>query len=123
MALRKLKSKHHQLALMVTAGKSPEEIGQALGMHANSVNRLRRDPMIQARIEEVRQEVQALVVADLAERIDLLAPKALDRVEDLLDTGPPGIRCRADPHRPYRYEPRVRKRRPKPYPLMTKPRP
>ena len=27
-----------------------------------------------------------------------------------------------NPHRPYRYEPRVRKRRPKPYPLMTKPR-
>ena len=26
------------------------------------------------------------------------------------------------PHRPGRYEPRVRKRRPKPYPLMTKPR-
>jgi hypothetical protein len=23
-----------------------------------------------------------------------------------------------NPHRPYRYEPRVRKRRPKPYPLM-----
>jgi hypothetical protein len=28
-----------------------------------------------------------------------------------------------NPHRPYRYEPRVRKRRPKPYPLMTRPRP
>ena len=27
-----------------------------------------------------------------------------------------------NPQRPYRYEPRVRKRRPKPYPLMTKPR-
>ncbi len=27
-----------------------------------------------------------------------------------------------NPHRPDRYEPRVRKRRPKPYPLMTKPR-
>ena len=27
-----------------------------------------------------------------------------------------------NPHRPYRYEPRVRKRRPKQYPLMTKPR-
>ncbi len=27
-----------------------------------------------------------------------------------------------NPMRPYRYEPRVRKRRPKPYPLMTKPR-
>ena len=27
-----------------------------------------------------------------------------------------------NPHRPSRYEPRVRKRRPKPYPLMTKPR-
>ncbi len=27
-----------------------------------------------------------------------------------------------NPHRPNRYEPRVRKRRPKPYPLMTKPR-
>lgn len=27
-----------------------------------------------------------------------------------------------NPHRPYRYEPRVRKRRPKPYPLMTKTR-
>jgi hypothetical protein len=28
-----------------------------------------------------------------------------------------------NPHRPNRYEPRVQKRRPKPYPLMTKPRP
>ena len=27
-----------------------------------------------------------------------------------------------NPHRPTRYEPRVRKRRPKPYSLMTKPR-
>ena len=27
-----------------------------------------------------------------------------------------------NPHRPYRYEPRVRKRRPKQYPLMQKPR-
>jgi hypothetical protein len=27
-----------------------------------------------------------------------------------------------NPHRPYRIEPRVRKRRPKQYPLMTKPR-
>jgi hypothetical protein len=27
-----------------------------------------------------------------------------------------------NPHRPNRYEPRVRKRRPKPYPLMPKPR-
>jgi hypothetical protein len=27
-----------------------------------------------------------------------------------------------NPHRPYRYEPRVRKRRPKQYPLMQTPR-
>jgi len=27
-----------------------------------------------------------------------------------------------NPHRPYRYEPRVRKRRPKQYPLMQSPR-
>ena len=32
------------------------------------------------------------------------------------------IRLVVNPHRPYRYEPRVRKRRPKQYPLMKAPR-
>ena len=35
----------------------------------------------------------------------------------------PAIATHKVPHRPDRYEPRVRKRRPKSYPLMTKPRP
>jgi hypothetical protein len=42
----------------------------------------------------------------------LAAAKPGDELPDLV----------VNPHRPGRYEPRVRKRRSKPYPLMTKPR-
>ena len=48
--------------------------------------------------------------------IDALRWLASARVGESL---PPLV---VNPHRPNRYEPRVRKRRPKPYPLMTKPR-
>jgi len=48
----------------------------------------------------------------------------IDALRWLMSARPGDKLCNlvVNPHRPNRYEPRVRKRRPKPYPLMTKPR-
>jgi hypothetical protein len=48
----------------------------------------------------------------------------IDALRWLMSARPEDKLCNlvVNPHRPNRYEPRVRKRRPKPYPLMTKPR-
>ena len=52
------------------------------------------------------------VAIDRISFIDALRWLATARDNELL------ITLVVNPHRPYRYEPRVRKRRPKPYPLM-----
>ena len=46
----------------------------------------------------------------------------MDRVGKLIESGEELSKLVVNPHRPNRLEPRVRKRRPKTYPLMTKPR-
>jgi hypothetical protein len=56
------------------------------------------------------------VAIDRISFIDAVRWLAAARDNELL---PPLV---LNPHRPYRYEPRVRKRRPKQYPLMQKPR-
>lgn len=67
-----------------------------------------------------------LVMGEAArrQRVDSDRISYIDAARWLMSAGDdePLPRLVVNPHRPYRYEPRVRKRRPKPYSLMTKPR-
>lgn len=94
MAIKRLTERHRQVALMVAAGRTPAEVGQALGMHENSIRRLLRDDQITGLIEQHRQAVTQQVVANQAERITQLTPLALDAMEDVLKNGPAGVKAR-----------------------------
>ncbi len=63
-------------------------------------------------------------VAARRQRVDIARISFIDTARWLMsaEDDEPLPRLVVNPHRPYRYEPRVRKRRPKPYSLMTKPR-
>ena len=67
---------------------------------------------------------QVMLEAASRQNVDLNRISFIDALR-WLQTARPGDELPAlvvNPHRPNRLEPRVRKRRPKPYPLMTKPR-
>jgi hypothetical protein len=68
---------------------------------------------------------QVMLEAASRQNVDLNRISFIDALR-WLQTARPGDELPAlvvNPYRPNRLEPRVRKRRPKPYPLMTKPRP
>jgi hypothetical protein len=68
---------------------------------------------------------QVMLEAASRQNVDLNRISFIDALR-WLQTARPGDELPTlvvNPHRPNRLEPRVRKRRPKPYPLMTKPRP
>jgi hypothetical protein len=92
MGWKKLSPKHHELAVMTTAcGKSPTEISEKLGMHKNSVHRLLRDQAILAVVSDGRRQIDGRVIVEHAERINQLTPLAFNRMESILEAGPPGV--------------------------------
>ena len=67
---------------------------------------------------------QVMLEAACRQRVDVRRISFIDALR-WLQSAEPGddlVKLVVNPHRPNRLEPRVRKRRPKPYPLMTKPR-
>lgn len=67
---------------------------------------------------------QVILTASSRQRVDVRRISFIDALRWLQSASPGDqlIPLVINPHRPYRLEPRVRKRRPKQYPLMTKPR-
>ncbi len=68
---------------------------------------------------------QVMLSAASQQRVDVRRVSFIDALR-WLQSATPGdelVPLVVNPHRPYRLEPRVRKRRPKQYPLMKKPRP
>jgi hypothetical protein len=119
--LRSLKDTMH---MDVLRGKSPDIVHKELWVHGLAYN-LIRTVMAQAasrygllpRTISFKGAVQTL--REFQARLDTVAPRRLPPMYDALLAA---IAAHRVGHRPDRYEPRVKKRRPKPYPLMTRPR-
>lgn len=112
------------LGMDVVRGKSPEMVRKEVWTHMIAYNLVRM--LIWEAAKHRGVEPERLSFKGTVQRLNSLcglftsvgASQRRELWAMLLDT----IAEDAVPHRPNRYEPRVRKRRPKSYPLMTRPR-
>ncbi len=84
-----LEARDQQIAALAAAGVRQGEIARRLGVHRNSVGRRLRQAQVQARIGEIRHQVQRQAVLRLTEHIEHAASQAGDRLTALLEHGSP----------------------------------
>lgn len=77
---------HHEIARRLVLGQSNEDIAKDLGCTAQSVSMVRNSPVVQEKIAIMRAARDAGTI-DLAREIADLAPLALQKVREALETG------------------------------------
>lgn len=78
--------KHHEIARRIVLGQSNVEIAEALHVGAQQVSNVRNSPVVQDKLTIMRAARDAGTI-DLAKEIADLAPIALQRVREALETG------------------------------------
>ncbi|HUW44853.1 MAG TPA: hypothetical protein VMW50_03565 [Dehalococcoidia bacterium] len=78
--------RHHEIARRIILGQNNQEIGEALNVTAQQVSNVRNSPVVQDKITIMRAARDAGTI-DLAKDIADLAPIALQRVREALETG------------------------------------
>lgn len=78
--------RHHEIARRIILGQSNVEIGEALNVTPQQVSNVRNSPVVQDKITIMRAARDAGTI-DLAKEIADLAPIALQRVREALETG------------------------------------
>ena len=78
--------RHHEIARRIILGQNNQEIGEALNVTAQQVSNVRNSPVVQDKITIMRAARDAGTIA-LAKEIADLAPIALQRVREALETG------------------------------------
>jgi len=73
--LKKLTPRHREIIRRLIVGETPKEIGESLGMHPATIDRLQSDPVFAAELNTLEQRANNRLT-DAAERLDAL--KILD---------------------------------------------
>jgi len=105
-------------------GKSPGVVRREMFVHMTAYNLVRRvmfESAVREKISAARMSFKGSIQA-VSAHADLFAVAAGDDKIRIMDSLMRVIGACEVPLRPGRFEPRVRKRRPKNYPLMTRPR-
>ena len=77
---------HHEMARRILLGQNNGTISEALGCTAQQVSNVRNSPVVKEKLEIMRVARDAGCI-DLAKEITSLAPIALQRVREALETG------------------------------------
>lgn len=89
MAIEDLWGHHHEVARLGLLGYSKESIAQELGLSAATVQKISKLPAVREKMMALTQERDKEVIP-IVERIRALATKAVDRMEEILDSDPDG---------------------------------
>jgi hypothetical protein len=77
---------HHEIARRLVLGESNKDIAESLGVSACSVSNVKNSPVVQDKLSILRAARDAGTI-DLAREIQDLAPIALQRLKEVLETG------------------------------------
>ena len=91
----KLTEKHKQIATMAAAGVMKKEIAERVGVHANTVTRVLKNPFVREMIDEMQRTVQQQTINNLVEAFNEAAPAAFKQLMELMQSGPPAVSFRA----------------------------
>jgi len=77
---------HHEIARRLVLGESNKDVAEALGCSAQMVSNVKNSPVVQDKLSILRAARDAGTI-DLAREIQDLAPIALKRIKEVLETG------------------------------------
>lgn len=86
---QKLSPRHRQIILMSALGKTQAEICRELGISQSWLSLMLNLPNVKLSIEKLQKDIEGEAVATHVDRLQTLVPRALDRIEDLMDNGVP----------------------------------
>jgi len=90
MGLKKLSRRHHLIALLAAADKTPEEIAHLLCFHPKSICRLLHEPLIKGLMATHRQDIKTQGSTDLSQHFNVLTAQLVDHVRAVLASDPDG---------------------------------
>ena len=91
----KLTEKHKQIATLAAAGVMKKEIAERVGVHANTVTRVLKNPLVIEMISGMQQRVAEETITNLVEAFNDAAPAAFKQLMKLMTSGPPSVSFRA----------------------------
>ena len=84
---RPLKPRHMLMAYMVAAGRSPQQIADALGCHHNTVRAISASPLFKVVVDQVQHEFKDRELFDIVRRLEAEREHTFDRLIDIRDNG------------------------------------
>lgn len=91
----KLTDRHKQIAVLAAAGVMKKEIAERVGVHANTVTRVLKNPLVKEMISGMQQRVEEETITNLVEAFNDAAPAAFKQLIKLMTSGPPSVSFRA----------------------------
>lgn len=79
-------SNHHEIARLIVLGLNNVEIGERMGCTPQTVSNVRNSPVVQDKLA-ILHAVRDVATGDLAHEIAEMAPMALKRIREVLETG------------------------------------
>lgn len=83
MPLQKLQPYHRQIAYLIHQGVKPKKIAETLGLHYQSIVRIKNSPLFKAELNRLEMNTEEAVV-DATTRLRALLPRAVDVLEEQL---------------------------------------
>ena len=90
-----LTDRHKQIAVLAAAGVMKKEIAERVGVHANTVTRVLKNPHVKEMISKMQQRVEEETITNLVEAFNDAAPAAFKQLMKLMTSGPPSVSFRA----------------------------
>lgn len=83
--LKDLRSNHREIARLTHQGIKPSEISERLGINIGTVYLIRRDPLFKQALAKLDDEADKEII-DVRKRLAEMSLKAVDRLDNLLDS-------------------------------------
>jgi AraC-like DNA-binding protein len=84
--VREMQERHHEMARLILLGKNNQEVAEHLGCTPTSVSQVRNSPVVKEKLT-LMKAARDVGCVDLAKEIASIAPIALERVKEALETG------------------------------------
>ena len=84
--VREMQERHHEMARLILLGKNNKEVAEMLQCTAASVSQVRNSPVVKEKLT-LMKAARDVGCVDLAKEIASIAPIALERVKEALETG------------------------------------
>lgn len=78
--------KHHEIARLIILGMNNQEISERMNCNPQTISNVRNSPVVQDKLA-ILHAVRDVATGDLAHEIAEMAPMALKRIREVLETG------------------------------------